>query len=447
MPMNVSSRLLSCLGSPNSKVPLAVKDVFNSAGYTYYSYDAGGKIEAKDRLFDEVSTGAVWLFGIPLYQKLIDKTLFKACKISPSVDYRVIKDKNYFKKALEYSQDEIIKRELKNAGNHFTKTKNLNFIKFALSLALTMASYFALTKFKQSMTKKSIEKEFKQKQNQKAGEKQTSYDNIRVKQSPVFSEFSTKDNNSKVSFGSLKTVCDFSEEFILNPIKNMFILDCAISGQRIVNSRNKEERKEYIQKEGAFLFFVYGADKLIKKGINFLSGKLLKTPIDLDAKFYNSDLAQNMLENDKIKNSVKEFLYKFENNSNPYEIYDFILKNQNNPVVEAAKKSDIISVLKDGNSIDTRKFIDLKQMKKLAKNLEKYIEAGSSSKNINSYLTKVKAFKIVSTLLNVGICCAALGIIVPKTIYNNRQKQQNGSSAFHVQEEYEKQLRNGNNIT
>ena len=75
MSMNIGSKLVSKLGSPNSRIPLAAKDIFNSAGYTYFSYDAGGKIEGKDRLVDEVGTGALWLFGIPTYKKLIDKLI------------------------------------------------------------------------------------------------------------------------------------------------------------------------------------------------------------------------------------------------------------------------------------------------------------------------------------------------------------------------------------
>ncbi len=444
MTMKISSRLLSCLGSPNSKIPLAVKDIFNSAGYTYYSYNAGGQIEAKDRLFDEVSTGAVWLYGIPLYKKIIDKTLFKAFNISPSVDYRIVKDKDYLKKAIDYSPDKTIKQEIINAGRNLKTTRNLNLIKFALSLGFTMASYFALTKAKQYMTKKNIEKEFLKKQSKETFKP---YENIKTAKSTVFTEFKKHNGNSlNSSFGSLKTLSDFSQEFILNPVKNMFILDCAISGQRIINSRNKEERKEYMQKEGAFLFFVYGADKLIRKGINLFSDKILKTPIDLDADFYNSDLAQNILKNDEIKKNIQESINKFSKNANSNEIYDFILKNQNHPIVETAKKSGIISVTKNGNSIDTRKFIDIKQMQNMVKSLEKFIKAGSSSKNINSYLSKIKILKVISTVLNIGICCTALGFIVPRMIYKNRQKEQNGSIAFSVQKEYEKNLKNNGNI-
>ena len=99
--MNISSQIVSKLGSPNSKIPLAVKDVCNSAGCTYFSYNAGGEVEGKDRLVDEIGTGALWLFGIPTYKKILDKTLFKAAKVDPNIDVRILKNKSYLEKAIK----------------------------------------------------------------------------------------------------------------------------------------------------------------------------------------------------------------------------------------------------------------------------------------------------------------------------------------------------------
>ena len=35
MPINIGSALISKLGSTESRIPLALKDIFNTAGYTY----------------------------------------------------------------------------------------------------------------------------------------------------------------------------------------------------------------------------------------------------------------------------------------------------------------------------------------------------------------------------------------------------------------------------
>ena len=131
--MNISSQIVSKLGSANSKIPLAVKDVCNSAGCTYFSYNAGGEVEGKDRLVDEIGTGALWLFGIPTYKKILDKTLFKAAKVDPNIDVRILKNKSYLEKAIKNAPTEQIKKNLENASKNIQKTKRLfrkeNFLK------------------------------------------------------------------------------------------------------------------------------------------------------------------------------------------------------------------------------------------------------------------------------------------------------------------------------
>ena len=438
MASNIGSQLVSKLGSANSRIPLAAKDIFNSAGYTYFSYDAGGSIEGKDRFVDEVGTGALWLFGIPVYKKLIDKTLFKKAGISPEVDVRVVKDSSYLQQALKNAPDSKIFQELKKAGENVSKTKNLTLLKFALSLALTMASYFALTKFKQNMTKKNIEKEFLK-------EHSVKNDNIMknniYQDSPVFAEFNSYKKYSP-SFGSAAMVKK-AEEFMLNPIKNMLFLDMCISGQRLANARTDGEFKEYAIKEGSFLFFVYGADKVIKKAIDKISQKFLNCPIKLDAKFLTSGLAEQILTKKELQNDIKTFSKKLAGNKDNTAFYDFIFNNPDNIVVKAAKKSGIISTIKDSNGnlkTDTRKYIDPKQIKDLVQDLIDFINSGSKAKDTNKYLKKVKALKVGTTLLNVAICCFSLGYLVPKIMYNYRQKNQNGKNDFHVKTEYEKEL-------
>lgn len=440
--MNVSSKIVSKLGSPDSRIPLAAKDIFNSAGYTYFSYGAGGEIEAKDRLADEVGTGAIWLFGIPVYRKLIDKTVFKKAGISPDVDIRMLQNKDYFDKALEHAPTEKIKQEIEHAGNNLSKTKNLNLLKFALSLGLTMASYFALTKAKQCMTKKNIEKKFLEEQNNKS-ENDDKFANLNLtnKLSGVFAEFTEKKPGRNPSFGALSPMATVTE-FMLNPVKNMIILDTGISGQRIASARTSGERKEYAIKEGSFLFFVYGADKLLKKGINAFSKKFLKTPTDLDAEFLSSNLAEKVLNNKEYQENIKDFANKFASSDKSKEIYDFIFNNPDHIVVKAAKKSGIISVVKDAEGklkINTAKYINPDKMTDLGKHLMEFIENGAD-KDKETYLKKIKSFKVASTIFNVAACCFALGYAVPKLMYKNREKNQNGNCDFHVQKEYEKEL-------
>ena len=439
--MNIGSQIVSKLGSPNSKIPLAIKDICNSASCTYFSYNAGGEVEGKDRLVDEIGTGALWLFGIPAYKKLIDKTIFKGAKVDPNIDVRILKDESYLRKAIENAPTDEIKNSLKNATKNISKVKKLNIVKFGLSLGLTMLSYFGLTKYKQAMTKRNIEKEFMQKQ-MKARTNVGYYEHF--ERSDVFNDFDNKGKSSSTpSFGSA-AVIKAAENIMLNPIKNMMVLDGCISGERLAHSRTKGEFKENLIKEGSFLFFVYGADKAIKKGINWISEKVLKTPIDLDINLITSDLAKNILDNEATQSQIHSFAKEFGQNADKNKLFEYILKNQNHPIVEAAKKSGIISTIKDksGNLvIDTRKYIDADEMNKLANSLEKFINSQKTSgKTTKQFLNKIKGLKVGSTFANIGICCLALGYIVPKMMYKSREKEQNGNKDFHVKTEYEKEL-------
>lgn len=437
--INIIPKIASKLGSPDSKIPLAVKDIFNSAGCTYFSYDAGGSIEGIDRLADGAGTGAVWLFGIPAYKKLIDKTLYRAAGISPEADARALKDSGFMRMALKYAPDDKILKELQSAFNNPVKTKALAAVKFAAALTLTMLSYFGITKLKQNITRLNIEKEFSRKLlKENTEQKELS------KNKDIFLEiksFGSKKSKSSPSFGAGAGL-KLAEEFMLNPVKNMILLDLGISASRLKHARTDGEFREYALKEGSFLFFVYFADKLIRKGLEFISDKVFKLPIALDAQFLSSDAAEKILKDKNLQKQVKDFNAEFAKSTDGEKLYEFLF-GVKNAVTEAAQKAGVIASVKDkaGNlKIDTRKYIDAENIKKFALNLENFIEKGAASGNIKSFLNKARCFKILSSLLSIGASCVSLGYFVPKMMYEYRKKHQNGSSDFHVKAEYEKQL-------
>ena len=152
--------IYSTLGNNNSLVPMAIKDIANSTGLTAGSYITGDKLEGKDRFLDEFGTQAIWLFGIPVYKKLMDYTMYKALKIDPTFDVRNL-SKNRSKlleKSIEYA-DSSIKESMIKASKNPKYTKNLAMTKFIVSTALTIASYAGLTKYRHYKTRKDAEKE------------------------------------------------------------------------------------------------------------------------------------------------------------------------------------------------------------------------------------------------------------------------------------------------
>ena len=165
---SISNSIISTLGNPSSLVPLAIKDTLNSSGITYFSYDAGGHLEGKDRFIDEFGTQIIWLFGLPFFKKIADKTFYKMKGLSPKVDVRVAKSQdhvNFAKTVLQGSQAEEAQGALSaidNAVKRLPEFKKLFYSKFSLATILTFISYYTLTKYKQKLTEKAVINEYMQ---------------------------------------------------------------------------------------------------------------------------------------------------------------------------------------------------------------------------------------------------------------------------------------------
>ena len=84
--------------------------------------------------------------------------------------------------------------------------------------------------------------------------------------------------------------------------------------------------------------------------------------------------------------------------------------------------------------LDTSKYIDMKELDVLAKNLVNIEEKFSNNKQgINNFIKKTKCLKVLSVVSNIGISCLFLGYLIPKAIYAYR-KNETGTTKFHVEE-------------
>ncbi len=420
-------KIISTLGNKESLIPIMIKDGVDSASLTYKSYKQGGSIEGVDRAVDEFGTQIIWIGGIPFFKKLIDLTLYKHAKINPQVDPRILTNNEYTKWALDNAKGimtnsknqkviDAISDCLKDGGK---RAKKLFTTKVLAATGLTLASYFMLTKAKQKSTKNKILKEMKNK----------TYNTdafIYEKKNKVFSDIKI----SKTSFKGIgKKVI---EGVMFNPVHNMKIIDAGITTERLACSRNKTEFFEHAIKEGGFLFFIYGFGNLIEKGINKFSSKVLKKPIDLPIDVLSDENLADALKNNKIISDIQKLPKQSQSLS---EKLNFIIQNPDNITVMAAKKSKIVSVIKDESAVDTSKYIDLKSFDKLAGhilNLDKNYKM--SKNNVKVFLNKTKALKVTSVMANIGISCLFLGYVIPKLIYAYR-KYKTGTNKFHVEEE------------
>lgn len=433
----ITTKVISTLGNKESLIPIMIKDGVDSASLTCKSFKEGGAVEGMDRFIDEFGTQAIWIGGIPFYKKLIDLTAYKAAKLNPAVDPRIIANGEYAKWATENAKGimsnsktqgvkEAITDCLKDGGK---KAKGLFKGKVLAATALTLGTFFLLTKTKQNKTKHAVIRDIKEQQKTQSN----SYSVLQAGNSAVFAEFTKGTNNNSPSFkGVFQKAID---GIMFNPVHNMKIIDAGITTERLACSRNKTEFCEHAIKEGGFLFFIYGFGNLIENGINKFSSKVLKKPIDLGIDVLMDDKFAKALSNGSILADIAKMPAK---DKSLTEKLNFIVQNPDNIVVQAAKKSKLVSVVKDkaGNQfVDTSKFIDTKAIETLADNL-KDIDGKfkSSGESVKKFLGKSKGLKVGSVMANIGISCLFLGYIIPKAIYAFREKK-TGSTKFHVAED------------
>ena len=429
----ITTKVISTLGNKESLIPIMIKDGVDSTSLTLKSFKEGGPIEGMDRAIDEYGTQAIWIGGIPFFKKLIDKTAYKIAKINPNIDPRIIANDEYAKWAKDNAKGIIDKsgQTVKDALEDSLKdggklAKNLYTGKIIAATALTLGTFFTLTKLKQKNTK-----------NKAISELQTvKYHDTYTKlsKSEVFSEFEQNNKqNNKPSFKGLgKNVI---EGIMFNPVHNMKIIDAGITAERIGCSRNKTEFMEHTIKEGAFLFFIYKFGNMIEDGINKLSENMFKKPIDLKIDVIMDENLKNALNAGTIADDLAKIP---EASKSLTEKLDFIINNPDNIFVKAAKKADIVKCVKDkaGNSVvDTSKFIDTNDLETLAKNLKNIDDKFKMSDDcIDTFLNKTKALKVTSVMANIGISCFILGYLIPKAVYKYREWK-TGTTKFHVVED------------
>lgn len=419
---------------------MAIKDIANSIGLTAGSYITGDELEGKDRFLDEFGTQAIWLFGIPAYKKIIDLTLYKALKIDPNFDVRNFSKKRnkLIDKTIKYA-DSSIKESIKNAAKNPNFSKNLAVSKFVVSTALTILTYTGLTKYRHNQTKKAAQKEIlaeMQLENQNNKDKflytkpanKTAFQGVQ------------KSNKQPAFTGGIS-------EFMYNPVKNLMILDGSITGERLAESRNKQELIGYAIKEGSFWAFMYFASKPIQKFLENRAEKNNTKPvsIDLDARVIESKELEKAFKDGTLAKSTNKVL-KLESYDS---MLDFIHNNPDDFVVQMAKKSDILPTLKNAtqaDNVDYRQFIDYDEfqgvaskLQKLSKKFEAYKATDANDKTLEAFLKNVKKVKRGSILLNIGACIGALGILAPALMIAMR-KFDKENQGFQVKEDLKKEM-------
>jgi len=415
------AKIYSILGNPKSIIPLGIKDVSGTAGITAASF-ATGKEEGQDRFIDEAGTEVIWLLGIPVAKKFIDLTAFKTAKLDPEFDVRNFHNKDIMEKAKEYAPTDVIKNNIEKISKNQKLYKGLTVGKFAVAVGATIGAYLALANAKQKYTETNIAKNLLEEQKLAMDYGQ----NIAMEK---LKTMGTEKKSDNVSFKGA------FENFMLNPVANMYLLEGSITGSRLAKSRNKQELTGYAIKEGGFLAFMYVIGQQIQNAFEKIVDKKHNKNISLDARVIEDKTLADAF-NSK---SIEESLSAFPKNASDAEIYDFLHKNPENEVVKRAKQSDIIKLYKKTDKIDTRKYIDIKQVKGVNDNLSKlYEQYKTSGETTDVFFSKLKKLKRGSVIANIGTSVLALGVVIPAIMLAKRHAS--GDTEFEVKNEVKQKL-------
>lgn len=431
IPKITASTVYSKLGDNSSLVPLAIKDIANSCGLTAASYMSGDNAEGKDRFIDEFGTQAIWLWGIPVYKKLLDIALFKQAKLDPEVDARILKNKDILQAAKEMAPTESIKNSLKAVAENQSKFKALTVAKFAASTILTAGTYLGLTKFRHNYTESKIKKDYFEKMKK---QQMNGYNTENIPFSSAFSHVHKQNKNSKnVAFtGGV-------QDFIFDPVKNLMLVDGAITGERLTHAKNPQDFLGYAIKEGFFWAFMYFAGPTLSKALEKFADQKGKS-IDLDSRvIFGKDLekAFNGKDSGIMPKQIQEFKKAAKSD---LELYKFAVKPENkNLIIKMAKDSGIITLADGSELVDTRKYIDLKELRGICDKAEKlFTQYKKSEQPLDEFLKSVRSLKKASILKNIGACIGALGIIAPAIMLGLRKLNPD----YQVRKDIEKKLAN-----
>lgn len=428
IPKITASTIYSTLGNNSSLVPLGIKDVANSCGLTAASYLAGDKLEGKDRFIDEFGTQAIWLGGLPTFKYILGKTFCLPKGFDYKIDARILNDKDILKAAQELAPTEEIKNSIKHVAENIKAYKGITLAKFAGATVLTALSYFGLTKFRHNYTENQIKKDFIAKKNIEKANNFLTF-------SSSFNDVHTQNKGKNVSFTGLQS-------FMFDPVKNLMIIDGVITGERLTHSRNKQDFMGYAVKEGSFWVFMYFAGQKIANAIEKYTENKHKKSIDLDARVIESTELKQAFADGTIKSELEAF--KAADTSN-VDIYKYAVKSDTkNLVVDMAKKSDVIPMLqlswfKKSDKVDTRKYVDLDDLRGVHSKIEKLLsQFENSGESVDDFFNSLRKLKRGSVLLNIGACIGALGIVAPAIMLAMRKFGSN--SEYQVKKDVEAKL-------
>lgn len=413
------ARGLTSLKNPNSQGGTLLIEIPADIGKAYNGYKRGGAIEATEKLRKEGISALIWMFGIPIFNKLGNTLFEKIMKLPMDVDYD--KDAkaitNVVKELYNKAPDTIapeIQKYAKEGTKYIEKIKELNIEKSVKNIKsakkiITLASWalncilmgVVLPKINQKITanklKKAneINKETKNRISMEQFQKQTQKTNKNIAFTGLFG-FN----------GATDAIEAFVSGINTNNTVRLVSTDVPMIIGRCATARNKYEALEIGFMDSAAIFFYNFSLGLVEK----LLGKISKTP--------------------QINSKVAEL---FTTKEGMNDLYDYITNKSNkntitiNPISQNLK-DNIYAIATDGKYGKINRFVDKKDLNKIDQSITKLLEYLSGVPNI------IKGDKIDEDILRstikelnlknagfygIGVVISFLGLgwLIPKVAY------------------------------
>lgn len=402
--------IVSALGNNSSIYPLLVRDCgIENVAKVVMTYNQNAKDSkfiarqaTRERIIDEYGTSAVWLGGIPLFNKISDKVIEK-CGLSPVVDMRLLGkssvqgvDSNIlkFKKIAKNEVQDLIK--IKNRKIAYRNAQVLKFL--ATTLIPISLMGFLLPKLNFSYTKKKLEKiSPKKNKNVKFSASNTSM---------MFKSFNDFAKSKKgVNFSGIEKLANMSN------LEKMVVLDGGLTVGRVKTARNKGEKAEMAFKMAGMCYLNYVAPKSIEKGLNKLTWKLFG---------YNTNLDIKTLTDSEFSKKIKSNGFNFPPKTDEKSLLDFVDGNMNSFFVNQAKKVGLVKSLKNGVR-DPRKFVDCEKLVDLKNSISEFAIQARNSSDVDKFIKNAIRAKCFNTLINIGLSSVLLAVVLPKLQFLFRQ--------------------------
>ena len=386
--------IISAIGNNSSVYPLLVRDcgieVPSKVAMTYNQNLKDSKQTAnnalRERFIDEYGTSAIWLGGIPLLDRICNKTIRK-CGYNPAINSNLFKEssnqgiKYNIDKFGQSAPDEV--KDLKKVLANKSVYEKLAAVRFLISTMIPIYLMgFALPKLNFALTERLRKKEESKIEISKTDSYNSEY-------RPAFKGISAPLAN-------------------MSTVNKMAITDGGLTIGRVMTARNRFEKLEMAFKMLGMMFLNFVAPIWIAKNFGTLSNKFFKTNVNLDPKLLSDNDFIEAIKNNNL-------------NLPKGNIIEFLDKNPDEQFSKLAEKYQGVRYLKN-RVRDPRVYIDERKLTEFKNEIEKFSAQASAKKSVEDFAKKALRIKSLNILANVALSSFLLAVALPKLTFILRKK-------------------------